>query len=337
MKRKKYMKDRLFAVMLRCLFVVMSLALMVLFDTPYALQIIFFVLYVLTEGILFAWDYIRRKKFYDTLFFHLGELDKKFLILETLEEPSFYDGQLLYEVLYDVDKSMCENVKQFQQSVVDFKEYIEMWIHEVKIPLASLRLMCHNHKQEMDRKYVEQLRRIDDYTEQVLYYVRSEHTEKDFLIKETKLDKLVTRAVVKQKDDLLAYHIELQVEPGNALVMTDGKWLEFILNQIMNNAIKYRDLKKASRIVITAEDLADKTVLHIKDNGIGIAKSDLGRVFEKSFTGENGRQRAKSTGMGLYIAKKLCERLGHGLDIESQQGEYTMVSISFGKNDYYKM
>lgn len=184
---------------------------------------------------------------------------------------------------------------------------------------------------------MEQLRRIDDYTEQVLYYVRSEHTEKDFLIKETKLDKLVTRAVVKQKDDLLAYHIELQVEPGNALVMTDGKWMEFILNQIMNNAIKYRDLKKASRIVITAEEFADKTVLHIKDNGIGIAKSDLGRVFEKSFTGENGRQRAKSTGMGLYIAKKLCERLGHGLDIESQQGEYTMVSISFGKNDYYKM
>lgn len=337
MKLSKYVKDKSPAILFRCVWVFLMVIILVLFDVPYALPIFFLVLYGVVEGCIFFWDYFRRKKFYDALLLNLERLDKKYLVLETVEEASFYDGELLCRILYDVDKSMCENVKGFELSMEDFKEYIEMWVHEVKLPLASLRLMCHNQKNETDKKYVEQLRKIDSYTEQVLYYVRSEHTEKDFLIKEVELDKLITKVALNHKDDLIDNKVAFQVENLEKIVLTDGKWLEFILNQIINNAIKYRDEEKEAFVRISAEDFKEKIVLHIEDNGIGIVESDLGRVFEKSFTGENGRLRAKSTGMGLYIANKLCRSMGHLLDIESEKGQKTVVSITFFKNDYYKI
>ena len=337
MKVGKYIKDKSFSIILRSILLVLIIVLMLLFQVPYALPVMVVVLFVVTELTVFFIYYLKRKKFYDTLRFNLERLDPKYLVLETIEEPTFYEGQLWYQYLYEINKSMCENVKEFQMSMEEFKDYIEMWVHEVKLPIASLLLMCHNHKDNMDEKYAEQLRKLDSYTEQVLYFVRSEHAEKDFLIKEVELSKLITKVALTHKDDLLNYNVAFQVEGLDKVVLTDGKWLEFILNQIINNAIKYRDTDKEASICITAKEFADKTVLYIKDNGIGVSESDLGRVFEKSFTGENGRQRAKSTGMGLYIAKKLCAKMGHILKIESKKGLYTSVSIIFAKNDYYKM
>ena len=121
------------------------------------------------------------------------------------------------------------------------------------------------------------------------------------------------------------------------IVLTDAKWMEFMLNQIVNNSIKYKDKTKAeSYIKMSAAEDKKCVVLEILDNGIGINASDLPRVFDKSFTGENGREFSKATGMGLYIVKKLCDKLGHAITIESVKGEYTRVKITFYKNDFYK-
>lgn len=121
-------------------------------------------------------------------------------------------------------------------------------------------------------------------------------------------------------------------------VCTDSKWLEFILNQIISNSIKYRDEKKTDgsiiKIYVVKNDKS--TVINIYDNGIGISSADLPRIFDKSFTGENGHAYSKATGMGMYIVKNLCEKLGHKITIESVKGEYTLVSIEFFKNDFYK-
>ena len=114
--------------------------------------------------------------------------------------------------------------------------------------------------------------------------------------------------------------------------MTDGKWLSFILGQLMSNSLKY----ESTEISVTGEDFPDRTVLRFRDNGIGIPESDLPHIFEKSFTGENGRTHTKSTGMGLYIVKKLCDRLGHAVEVSSVQGEFTEIAIAFGKNELYK-
>lgn len=281
-------------------------------------------------------DYFRKKKFYSNLLNNVENLDKKYLILEMIEKPEFYEGKIFYELLYEINKSMIENVKEYSLSINEFKEYVEMWIHEVKIPISSLVLLNHNHKNELSKKYEEQIRRLDNYIDQILYYVRSENVEKDYIIKETSISSVIKSVALKNKDDLIENDIELDVKVNDENVLTDSKWLEFMLNQIINNSIKYRNQDKKACIKITTEKIDDKVNLSIYDNGIGIKKSDLPQIFNKSYTGDNGRKVAKSTGMGLYIVKKLCEKLGHKLYVESEYGKFTKVQITFYENDFYK-
>lgn len=298
-----------------------------------AITIIFFIVCILNIGI----DYFRKYKFYQSLSNTLDVLDKKYLILEMINKPNFYEGEIFYQTLYDINKSMIENVKEYNLSIIDFKEYVEMWIHEVKIPISSLTLLIHNNQEKIDKRYVEQIRKLDNYIDQILYYVRSENAEKDYIIKEKSLQEIIKNVALKNKDDLLASKVKLDVNVNNINVLTDAKWLEFILNQIINNSIKYKRNNVESYIKIIAKEDKEKTYLSIYDNGIGIPKKDIPRVFEKSFTGENGRITAKSTGMGLYIVKKLCDKLGHKINIESKKKEYTKITIIFYNNDFYKI
>ena len=298
-----------------------------------AITIIFFIVCIFNIGI----DYFRKYKFYQSLSNTLDVLDKKYLILEMINKPNFYEGEIFYQTLYDINKSMIENVKEYNLSIIDFKEYVEMWIHEVKIPISSLTLLIHNNQEKIDKRYVEQIRKLDNYIDQILYYVRSENAEKDYIIKEKSLQEIIKNVALKNKDDLLASKVKLDVNVNNIKVLTDAKWLEFILNQIINNSIKYKRNNVESYIKIIAKEDKEKTYLSIYDNGIGIPKKEIPRVFEKSFTGENGRITAKSTGMGLYIVKKLCDKLGHKINIESKKKEYTKITIIFYKNDFYKI
>ena len=281
-----------------------------------------------------VYDFGRRKKFYNKFLNDLDLLDKKYLITEMIDKPEFYDGEILYDTLYEIDKSMSEKIKEYSLNIQDFKEYIEMWIHEVKLPLSSINLMIHNNKELSDKKIVEQLKRIDDDVEQVLYYVRSENAEKDYLIKETELNKVIGNVAMKNKDILLENKIDFIVDVDDKKVLTDSKWLEFIVNQIVSNSIKYIRNGVEHFIKITAEENNKNTILKIYDNGIGIEKSDIPKVFDKTFTGNNGRKIETSTGMGLYIAKQLCKKLGHKIAIDSKENEFTEVSILFNKDDF---
>ena len=281
-----------------------------------------------------VYDFGRRKKFYNKFLNDLDLLDKKYLITEMIDKPEFYDGEILYDTLYEIDKSMSEKIKEYSLNIQDFKEYIEMWIHEVKLPLSSINLMIHNNKELSDKKIVEQLKRLDDDIEQVLYYVRSENAEKDYLIKETELNKVISNVAMKNKDILLENNINFEVDVGNKKVLTDSKWLEFIVNQIVSNSIKYIRNDVEHLIKITTEENNKNVILKIYDNGIGISKSDIPKVFDKTFTGSNGRKIETSTGMGLYISKQLCKKLGHKITVDSKENEYTEVSILFNKNDF---
>lgn len=337
MKLRKYLVDKLPQIAVCGFCNVLIFTLLRAFKTEQSLiSAVLFVLLCM-ELIVFGIDYIRKYRFYKRLEDVVESLDKKYLALEMLDIPDFYEGKILYQSLYEIDKSMNEHVKEYQASISDFKDYVEMWIHEVKIPISSLTLLNHNHPDSLEKKYIEQIKRLDNYIDQVLYYVRSENAEKDYILKEIEISDVVKNVALKNKDDLLENMVNLEVNIGQEKVYTDGKWLEFILNQIVNNCIKYRDDEKKSFIRIMAKD-KDRTIeLEIFDNGIGIPEQDLSRVFDKSFTGENGRLRAKSTGMGLYIAKKLCEKLGHQIRIESEFGKFTRIVISFAKNDFYSV
>ncbi len=335
MKLKYYLKDKFYFFIVTTLSYFIILLILLAFKLDQSLMIAITLILLVTNLSLLFIDYFRKQKFYTDLLANIEKLDQAYLVLETLNSPEFYEGKLLHQALYEINKSMNEVVKQKRDQLNDFKEYIEMWIHEVKIPLASLCLMLNNRENGLDSKTKNTLKRLEDYVDQVLYYVRSENAEKDYLIKPTNLAKLIKNVGLKNMDDLLMHKVNYIVENVDYTILTDSKWLEFILNQIINNSIKYKKDIENSYIKISAFENVEKTVLTIEDNGIGIKASDLKQVFEKTFTGSNGRKRNSSTGMGLFIAKNLCRKLGHKIEIESVYQEFTKVSITIAKNQYY--
>lgn len=337
MSMKKYLLDKAPQILVSFIGFLIAFLILNVFKVAIELKIALTLIFLIVVSFNILFDYFRKNIFYKELLNTLDNLDKKYLVLEMLNKPNFYEGEIFYQALYDIDKSMIENVKNYNLSITNFKEYVEMWIHEVKIPIASLTLLNHNHHHDISKKYIEQTRKLDNYIDQILYYVRSENAEKDYIIKEKNLQEIIKNVALKNKDDLLENKVRLDVNIHDENVLTDSKWLEFILNQIINNSIKYKKENSESYIAINSKKENDKVYLTIYDNGIGIPKSDIPRVFEKSFTGRNGRIKAKSTGMGLYIAKKLCEKLGHKITIESKRGDYTKVTILFYQNDFYKM
>ena len=328
MKLTNFLKDRLTAYLIYGISWVLVLIFMAAFRISFQAIIIVSLILLLAVIAAEVWGYIRKKSYYDKLLYCLNELDKKHLLSEMVESPDFLDGRILYEVLQDTNKSMCENIADYRRKNREFREYIELWVHEIKLPVASLQLMCHN---DGNTKYAEQLKKIDDYIENVLYYARSGNAEKDYIIKPILLKRSFSDIAIKNREELQERNITLHTDNLDLNVMTDGKWLGFILGQLMGNSMKY----EATEITVTAENLPDKTVLHFRDNGCGIPENDLPYIFEKSFTGENGRTHRKSTGMGLYIVKKLCDKLGHSVSVQSVRGEFTEIIITFGKNDIY--
>lgn len=341
MSIKEYLRDKALAIALYVLLEAIVTAVLVLFRCQIEVIVIIFTIIAFYLIFIVLWDFFRRKGFYDELVSKSALLDKKYLVLEMMREPDFYEGKIIWQQLYEINKSMTENIKKFELSGRDFKEYIQMWVHEVKLPISSISLMCHNHKNELTDRLYKQIQRIDNYTEQVLYFVRSENSNEDYHIKEFQLSEVIKRVALRNKDEILEGQIDFTVENVDMTVTSDIKWLEFMLNQIVSNSFKYAKPKERLKINIFAEEEQYVTyslvALHIRDSGIGIVKKDLERVFNKSFTGENGKDYVKSTGMGLYIVKGLCDKLGHKIEINSVKNEYTDVKIIFTKSAYNKL
>ena len=336
MKYRDYLKDNLVGIIIYLSTIILIVLILNAFKMPIFVSIICFCIFMICGISIITISYIKKNSFYKNYLSNLEKLSKKYLILETIPEPNTYEERILVNSLYDINKSMIENIDEYQRSTIEFKEFVELWIHEVKIPISSLILKCHNNKEKYDKSFLSLIRRLDNQIDEVLYYVRSENTEKDFAIAEVSLKEVIRNVGLKNKDDLLESNIDFITDLKDLKISTDKRWLEFIINQIINNSIKYKK-DKDSYIKISAFEQSEKKVLEIYDNGIGIPSKDLKRVFEKSFTGSNGREKVKSTGMGLYIVKKLCDKLGHNIKIESKEKDYTKVIIEFGKNEHYKI
>lgn len=342
MKLKEYIKDELFKIILIIVYIILICGFLCAFNFGVQMAALMAVLAAIFFIIMFIWDFCRKRNFYNSLIDNTQRIDKKYLVIETLDEPEFYEGNLVYTAMYDINKSMIEHINQYERGQQDFKDFIEMWVHEIKLPIASLTLMCHNDKEHIDKKFITQLNRLDDYADKVLYYVRSENAEKDYSFGKVNLKTIINKTAVKNKDIILSNNISLNVHDIDTYVNTDAKWLEFIVNQIISNSIKYKKTSGEAYIEVYSEQRQDSgtdkvgyAVLHIKDNGIGIPAKDIDKVFIKSYTGSNGRNNAKSTGMGLYIAKNMCGKLGHNIEIKSIEGEYTEVEITFYGDSYY--
>lgn len=334
MSVKQYIKDKIVPISLYTSLFITNILILLVFKISSALVVTISFTFIMTGIALLLYDYFRRRHFYQTLLHTLSHIDQKYLITEMIENPHFLEGQILYDVLYETGKSMNEKINGYKLYAENFKEYIELWIHEIKIPLSSGLLVLHNNQNETTAKLTDSFRKMEDYIEQVLYYARSENAEKDYLIKKIPLSVAVNKAILKYKDGLLYKKIRIEIEELDMSIHTDIKWLEFIVSQILHNSIKY-STEKDPFIKIYTKTEKEKTTLYIYDNGIGIPERDIARVFEKSFTGTNGRKVDSSTGMGLYICQKLCKKVGHKIEIESKENIYTCLSITFFSHTYY--
>ena len=293
----------------------------------------FIIIFVVALAILI--EYKKKKDYYNELIKNMEDLKEKYLISEIVKTPNFVEGRILKEILQDTGKSMLENVNYYKNIQEDYKEYIELWIHEVKIPIAASKLIIENNKNEITKSIDEELDKVENYTEQALFYARSNAVEKDYIINKTSLKEVVNGAILKNKTTLINEKVSIELANlKDEEIYTDSKWTIFIINQIIQNAIKYSK-KDDRKIEISSKEKNDKVILYIKDNGIGIKKGEITKVFERGFTGENGRIIGqKSTGIGLYLCKKLCDRLGLGIELNSKKDVGTEVRIIFPKNSY---
>lgn len=279
----------------------------------------------------YALEFMKRKNFYDELAKNIEVLDQKYLLAEMIKEPDFLEGQLLFHIIKVTDKQMHEHVKKYKDMQAEYREYIEAWVHEVKTPISSSKLMLENHKNELTKGMSEELDKIERYVEQALYYARSNSASKDYIVKEFSLQDCISKVIKKNAKAFIYQKIQLQLADQNDVVYSDEKWVEFILNQVIINSITYCD-KANSKISMYTEKTEHNLVLHIADNGIGIDEKDIGRVFDKGFTGENGRQYRRSTGIGLYLCKSLADKLHLGIYIQSTKSEGTEVQLIFPKS-----
>ena len=325
---KDYLKDRTLFLLLNFILFIIICGIMILTDMGGNIISLIFCTWFFPVLIYIIIEFIKQKMFYNELISIMDSLDQKYLLSEIMKEPENIEGKLLFDIFRQTNKDMHEHVKSYRDRENEYREYIETWVHEIKTPIASTRLVIENNKNAITRNIQDEIKKIEEYIEQVLYYSRSNHVSKDYLIKEVSLADLVRRVIKRNSRDFISKGITVDMEAVEGTAYSDAKWLEFIMNQLIGNAIKYTR-ERDGKVTIHTIKNENNIVLTIADNGIGISDKDINRVFEKGFTGENGRKFGGSTGIGLYLCKKLAEQLGLGLTLTSKMGEGTKVSITF--------
>ncbi len=292
--------------------------------------IIFIWIVILTAYLLIS--YYSRRAQIERLFKLAEQLEERYLLSEVMEKPERADDRVYYQLLKLAGKSMLEQVAEVRRERTQYKEYVEQWVHEIKTPITAMKLLCENNHSQVAKELLLELEKVNRYTEQALYYARSEHTEKDYSVREIRLFDVVHESIAENKYLLLQNGVGIDLQETDDTVYSDEKWLCFILNQLIVNSVKYRTKQPVLKFYTKYQ--GSQIILCVQDNGIGIDAGDLPRIFEKGFTGQNGRKAAQSsTGIGLYLCKRLCNKLGIGICADSE-GDGTIVQLSFHINDF---
>lgn len=328
MKIGKYLTDKSIYVVFNLISVVFISLLLKLLNVDIAAISLIAFIWIMTFLFTLVHEYSKKRAFYKEVVSISNNFEKNHLLSEMIEAPGFSEGDILYEVLKKSNKSMNDEIFSYSKNVNEYKDYIEMWVHEVKTPIAALKLIIENNREKGVDGMSNAIDRIEKYVDQVLFYARISEANKDYLIKECNLKDIVNTAIKKNSPALIQLRSSIETEKLDYKIYTDSKWIEFIIGQIIVNSIKYME-KDHKSLSFRGRETNGEIILTIEDNGIGINEKDIGKIFEKGYTGENGRRFAKSTGMGLYICKRLCDKLGIEISIASNYGEGTSVSLWF--------
>ena len=320
---KSYLKKNIKVYILFVVFIAIFFIMFYLYNLPLEALIYTGSFCFLASVIASFSDFVNYRESYKKLKF----LEKN--ILNDLEDlPKSLDIRIDYyhkiiEKLYEeLEKLTQENRKKN----TDMVDYYSMWVHQIKTPIAAMNFLLDN--EEVDQKNLQQeLFKIERYVEMVLTYIRLDSISSDYVITKINLDEVVKDSVKKYATIFINKKIKLNYVSHETMVISDKKWLSFAFEQILGNSVKY----SSTGGEITIETCENKLV--IEDNGMGIKEEDLPRIFEKGFTGFNGRYEKKSSGLGLYLCKKTLDKLGHHIEISSKVGEGTKIEITFPKED----
>ena len=321
-----FLEEKITEILFQLFFLAVVAFLLIFYGVDMLFVVLLVILFISIQG-LFQWCLYRKKRNASQHIIDLVDgLEETYYIADVLPKPKEFQNQAYYYALKKACKSMNDEISKITEEKQAYQEYVESFAHEIKIPIGALSLTFDNTKNYTLKKETDKIFRL---VEQMLYYARSENTEKDYFIKPVQLDNVIHNVILKFRHALMEGKVIINIQDTENLVYTDEKWLTFVLSQIVQNSIKYFD-KQEKQLNIYSQDYGTNVQLFIEDNGCGIKASDLSRVFEKGFTGSN-RNKANATGMGLYLAKKLCDRLGLKLDIMSREQEYTRIIITFPK------
>lgn len=344
MKLLQYLRDKIISLLMLVVSILLVSMVLYVYGVTFGVIVLVDMLFLSAIIAGFSWDYLIRRRFYSDLLRVLEtENSPAYYLTESLNRPPFLEGSITYDALMRATKDMNDVIASYRLSSDEYREYVESWIHEIKTPIAASRLVLANRNDETAQVLNYEYDRVEAHLEQALYYSRSTAVEKDYFIKSVDLDAVVKGVVKKQARSLIEYNITPQFDDLDITVYSDAKWLDFIIGQIVANAVKYHRPQNADHqptIKFSAEHHnggfeSERLLLRIYDNGIGIPATDIDRIFEKSFTGENGRRySSKSTGIGLYLCKKLCAKMQLGLTATSTKGE-TILTIEFPLSKVY--
>ena len=333
MRFTKFLADRKYSILCYVLLMIFISSVIYLDSAKSSLETI---MYINLVSIFFFIMYlISRYIYYRSYYKWLSDIveNQRDEIINRLPKPKNYEQILFQEVLSSLNNEQSSKIQKLYNQKKDYEEFITSWVHQVKTPIAVSRLLIENNSKSPNKEMLysieEEIDKIDNYIEQALYFSKIDDFSKDYLINEVELDRLVKVTVKKQAKTFISKKINIEICNTDLIVITDKKWLSFIIEQVLSNSLKYTSDGGKIKIYGLVEDKDQKLV--IEDNGIGIKEEDLNRVFDKGFTGYNGRENYKSTGIGLYLSKKLARKLGHDIKIESKYGEYTKVTIIFPK------
>ncbi len=252
-------------------------------------------------------------------------LDHSEYITQYLARPNDLLGRNIYDLLLGCNENMEATIAALRKNQQELTRYMQLWVHQIKLPLSALNLMVDDQNDQMKVE----LNRLRYDLDMILYYCRVHNANRDFRLSMVDLKAIIHQVLMVQRTPLQEYGFTIEPLKQTTWVQSDAKWLSFIIEQIVSNAIKYRDPNKSCQLVFTTSCNDQTTTLSIFDNGLGIHPNDLPYVFDPFFTGNNGYTNANSSGMGLSLIKTMCEALSIAISIDSDYGQSTTVSLRF--------
>lgn len=325
MKLGEYLGDKLAELLLHAILLAITSAFLRLTGTASGVVLIVIVMWMLALTAYYVVGFLGCRHRMEELEAIMAELDKQYLFYECVPKPRGAYEKRLFNLMGKSSKSMIEAVSNAEATQREYREYIESWVHEIKAPITTASLISQSLDGDLRRRLMPQLAQIESHVERALFYARAESVEKDFIIGQSNLSGVVAQAVEGHRVLLIQSGVRVETRDLDMVVYTDHKWLIFILGQLIQNAVRYKSEHPV--ITIAARRLGDQVVLELSDNGIGIPAHELSRVFERGFTGGNGRSRGGATGMGLYICGKLAKFLELGISAKSTENQGTMMTI----------